>query len=260
MDKRKDAERVRLERARQEDAALNRVLIIIVGAVVLEAILFLLNRFYVSYTIDDIARVQAILAAVKVLLVAFPICFVGSLVWLLAARKNGRRMLLPGICTGSFAALSICAVAARFFRESGIPALCVLVPALAALGLVYYLYQREFFVVAAASAGGLLGVWLIRRGTGRLVLYPYLILAALALVAAVVLAVMLQKNQGVLKRDGRDVQILPRNANYVMIYVTCALVAAVLIAALAVGGQVILYAALVAWLLIMAVYYTVKLM
>ena len=132
MDKRKDAERVRLERARQEDAALNRVLIIIVGAVVLEAILFLLNRFYVSYTIDDIARVQAILAAVKVLLVAFPICFVGSLVWLLAARKNGRRMLLPGICTGSFAALSICAVAARFFRESGIPALCVLVPALAA--------------------------------------------------------------------------------------------------------------------------------
>ena len=33
-----------------------------------------------------------------------------------------------------------------------------------------------------------------------------------------------------------------------------------ILAAMAVGGQVILYAALVAWLLIMAVYYTVKLM
>ena len=45
-----------------------------------------------------------------------------------------------------------------------------------------------------------------------------------------------------------------------MLYVTCILVAAVVIAALVLGVLAVLYGVLVAWLLILAVYYTVRLM
>ena len=46
MDKRE-----RAQRAKQEDALLNRVLAWIAGAVVLEALLLLLDRYYVNYSI-----------------------------------------------------------------------------------------------------------------------------------------------------------------------------------------------------------------
>ena len=45
-----------------------------------------------------------------------------------------------------------------------------------------------------------------------------------------------------------------------MLYVTCALVAVVVIAACVLGALALLYGVLVAWLLILAVYYTVRLM
>ena len=45
-----------------------------------------------------------------------------------------------------------------------------------------------------------------------------------------------------------------------MLYVTCAVVAAVLIATAVLGELALLYGVVVAWLLVMAVYYTVRLM
>ena len=45
-----------------------------------------------------------------------------------------------------------------------------------------------------------------------------------------------------------------------MLYVTCIVVAAVLVAAFLLGSLPVLYGVMVAWLLIMAVYYTVRLM
>ena len=54
--------------------------------------------------------------------------------------------------------------------------------------------------------------------------------------------------------------MLPKSANSALLYVTCGVVAAVVIAALLLGGLAVLYGVLVAWLLILAVYYTVRLM
>ena len=52
--------RERTERARQEDAVLNKVLYWIVGAVVLEFLLLLVNRFYIKYTVATIGTANAI--------------------------------------------------------------------------------------------------------------------------------------------------------------------------------------------------------
>ena len=70
----------------------------------------------------------------------------------------------------------------------------------------------------------------------------------------------LQTSGGILKLGGKELRLFPKNANYAMLYVTCIVVAAVLVAALLLGSLPVLYGVMVAWLLIMAVYYTVRLM
>lgn len=72
----------------------------------------------------------------------------------------------------------------------------------------------------------------------------------------------MQKNGGVLRLGGRSIQVFGRNAGYGMVYLTCGIVAAVLAAALILGTAAAYYLifVMVAWLFVMAVYYTVKLM
>ena len=76
MDKRE-----RAQRAKQEDALLNRVLAWIAGAVVLEALLLLLDRYYVNYRIKELPIQQALYQVMGVLAIVFPICFVLCAVW-----------------------------------------------------------------------------------------------------------------------------------------------------------------------------------
>lgn len=146
--------------------------------------------------------------------------------------------------------------------------LTILVPAVAVLALVYYLFQRDFFLITLISAGGIMSLLLYRR---MMFAHPFritcgFVLAFVLLAAAVVLAVLLQRRDGLLPDQRR---ILPQDTHYPLIYITCAL-NAVLLAITLIRGSIALsmgFAAayyllfvLVAWLFIMAVYYTVKLM
>ena len=251
------------QRAKQEDAILNKVLWWIVGSVVLEALLLLLNKVYVRYTASQIELAYALRGVFQVLAIVLPICFVVLAVLWLAARKAGRLTKLTGALTLIALILAVCAVVVRVFDAVGVKFLYIAVPAVAVLALIYYLYQREFFFSALLCALGLLGVKLLPRMMGAYVMayaYAYAVVLAVILVAALVLFRMMQKSGGHLTVKGKAVQVLPKNVNYALLYVTCAVVAVVDIAAVVLGGLVILYGVLVAWLLILAVYYTVRLM
>lgn len=249
------------QRAKQEDVILNKVLWWIVGSVVLEALLLLLNKVYVRYTASQIELAYALRGVFQVLAIVLPICFVMlALLWL-AARRAGRMVKLTGALTLMALILAVCAVVVRVFDASGVKFLYIAVPAVAVLALLYYLYQREFFFSALLCALGLLGVKLLPRVMGAYaVAYAYAVVLAVILVAALVLFRMMQKSGGRLTVKGKAVRVLPKNVNYALLYVTCAVVAVVDIAAVALGALVILYGVLVAWLLILAVYYTVRLM
>ena len=250
-----------IQRARQEDAVLVKVLWWIVGAVVLEALLLLLNQVYFSYTPAQIAMVQAIRSVLTVLAVALPVCFVVLAVWAWKARKSGKHAALAAALAVIALALAVCAVVLRLFSESGMHLLYVAVPAVAVLALIYYLYQREFFFAAVLSALGILGVKVVPyRVSFPEIAYTYAIVLGVVLVGAVVVFCIMQTAGGKLKLGGKWVEILPKSANYVLLYVTCAVVAVVVIAALVLGALTLLYGVLVAWLLILAVYYTVRLM
>lgn len=140
--------------------------------------------------------------------------------------------------------------------------LTVLVPAVAVLAVIYYLFQRDFFCISTISAGGLLSLLLYRK---LFFWHPNLIrcgyvLAFLLLAAAVVLLVLLQKGKRPLPL-GID-KLIPKDANFPLLYATCVLVAVLLALTLILGGTIAYYFLflIAGWLFITAVYYVVKLM
>lgn len=248
-------------KAKQEDIVLTKVLYWIVGAVVLEFLLLLLNRFYVNYTVDTINIALALQTVLTVLSVVFPICFLGCVAMLFKHQKQCKRCAITRAATIMTAALSICCIVSRVYRDGGVSLLYVVVPVVAVLAIVYYLYQREFFACAILSTLGMLGVRLSVQTVVRPAMgYTFIVVLAVVVVAFALSARTMQGTDGVLKVGGKDMAILPKKANYAMLYVTCAVVALVVIAALVAGVHVALYGVLVAWLLVLAVYYTVKLM
>lgn len=249
------------QRAREEDIVLTKVLWWILGAVVLEALLLLLNKVYVHYPAGQINIVLGIRTAFQVLSIALPIAFVILLIWTVVSWRASRSVKLPGILTGICLILAACSVIIYQYYSKGITFLYVAVPAVTVLALIYYLYQREFFFAAVLSALGLLGVRIAPQTPNNpRTAYGYLVALAVVLVAAAVWFRMLQCRKGNMKLLGKPVDMLPENANYALLYVTCALVAVVVIAALVLGSLAVLYGVLVAWLLILAVYHTVRLM
>ena len=85
------------------------------------------------------------------------------MVWVVLRLKQGGRAGLQLSLAAVSAALYLCAQITLVFQESGIRMLFWLVPAWAALALVYYLYQREFFLSALVSGVGVLGLWFVRH-------------------------------------------------------------------------------------------------
>lgn len=98
------------QRAREEDIVLTKVLWWILGAVVLEALLLLVNKFYVNYTGEQAGVAVALLGMFQVLAIVLPICFVLLLIWTLMAWKNGKPYGLPGVLTKIMLALAVCVV------------------------------------------------------------------------------------------------------------------------------------------------------
>lgn len=266
MDKEKRAAEKRAARSHKEDVILNRVLIWFGAAVVVELILLLLNRYYVNITTapGEIEFAGALLKAWPAIIGVTAVGTVVCLLWAIFRVKGGKPATLPGVLFGVFLTALVISVVTYRFYGAGVQFLCGIVPAAAVLALVYYLYQHEFFAVTVLSALGLVGLWLFRRAGSahQPLLYGYIVVLAVILVAAVLLCRSMSNHGGALTLGGKKLQVFSHNASYGMIYLTCAIVAVAVAAALALGTGAAYYLifALVGWLFVMAVYYTVKLM
>ncbi len=246
-------------RRRQEDRALNRALIWVGVAIILEFLLVLVNRYYINYTTatESINRVLAIQAALSglrwVSLAALVVC----VVWMLVRLSRNGKAALPGVLCLAAGILLLCSHIILNFRDTGLRMLFWLVPAWAALALVYYLYQREFFFSALISGLGLLGLWFVRHaGTASL----YTILVVVIVVLLAVGLFLLKKKDGVLSLGKGRAHLLPQEASYSLPFVSCGVSLVVIALAAFVGGSLAYYLlyAMVAWLFALLVYYTVK--
>ena len=156
-------------------------------------------------------------------------------------------------------ALAVCSHVTLSYEKNGVRMLFMLVPAWAALALVYYLYQPECFLAVTAGGFGAMGLWFVRFG-------GMTVDVALCLVGAVLVALVtlgLKKSDGALMQaGGKKVQWAPQGISYALVLASCVLGVLVVIAAAALGSNVAYYLmfAMVAWLFALVVYYTVKMM
>ncbi|MGI5962927.1 MAG: hypothetical protein ACOX7N_04315 [Lawsonibacter sp.] len=245
-------------RRRQEDQALNRGLLWVAGAIVLEGLLLLVNRYYINIMTYEIDRALMIREVLCVLRVAGAVVGAIGLLWAIFQLVKGGKAVLPGIAGLVCWAVAFCAHVIVAYDKSGMQMLFLLVPAWAGLALVYYLYQREFFLAAMASGMATVGLWFLRYGTFGF--EAGLMLLGIILVAAVTLG--LKKTGGIVRLGGREVRAMGKNTSYGLSLVSCLVGAVAMLVAAVLGSGVAYYLifVMVMWMFVLLVYYTVKLM
>ena len=252
----------RVQRRKQEDAAFNKMLLWLAGAVGVEVLSLLVRRLYINVRLTEVG--VAVMSALNVFFKVFR--FVGILlviagcVWTVLTYKKKGRPILPLACTGGALWLWLAAFLCYNYQVAGARILCFIPAVIAILAAVFFLYQREFFWNVALGGIGLAALWVFRQiymEHPRMTYCGFAVVWVLMVLAAVT-AVKISRKNGKLG----TLRVMPVEAGYVPVYLTCAIVAAALIAALVLGVSAAYYvmAVLAGWLFCLAVYYTVKLM
>ncbi|MEG2000150.1 MAG: hypothetical protein RR053_01980 [Evtepia sp.] len=252
-------------REQQDIEVLKRVLLWLGAAVILETIVLLVNRFYFHLRTNEMGALPTIDTILRVIpYVAVILCLALFLWAVIAKRKNPHCGISRLIGSALCAAIAVSTFLFRYVGPATVQILQVLVPALAVLMLVYYLYQHEFFAISFLSGMAILGLWIFRSGSAKYqpFFYAYLAATLVIVLAVLVFSLVLKKNHGILHFRGKEIAVFGSKANYSVLFLTCALTAAVSLAVLAFGTTFAYYAifAIVVWLFVMAVYFTVRLM
>ena len=149
---------------------------------------------------------------------------------------------------------------------SAIKALYIILPTLSVLYLVYYTYQFEFFVITVECAGAALLMWVLGKAVRNnyYSVYAIAILAVMLVLCAALAAAVywVGKNGGKIKFGEKGIRLFPKKANLKPLYLTDGVIAALFLVVFFIGAPVATYGlfAVLGYLFIMAVYYTVKLM
>ena len=255
MDKKRQ-EKLELQR-KQEDQALNRAVFWVLGAVVFEMLVFLVNRYYINFTLE----LESIQLSQKLGTVLYSVQMVGlavlaaGIAWtVLNVKKQGECSLSVAVMAIG-AALTVCSYVSLKFQDSGVRMLFMLVPVWAAAAMIYYLYQKEFFISGVACVLSAMGIWFV-RACGGLTLEAILCLVGILAVLAVVF--LLKKDKGVMFGN----QILPEESNYLLMLGTAAGALVMPLLAMVIGSVLAYYLIFVVagWMFALLVYYTVKMM
>ena len=252
----------KLTREQRDNQVLGRVFRLFLLGIAAECLLLFFNNIYINGTGQTLVGIYyALPYAAAAGFVVMAACL-AALIWKRDASRTARLAL--GWIAGAGAFVGVCSLVLRLVYPNGGTYLCVLIPILAVLGMVYLLFQREFFLIAVVLSGALFTVWVCRKGIGTVSWHlPALAGSILVLVGLAVLAALtarVQKHNGMWK-DGFKVRLLPADCNYRMLYLTYALsFAAILLAVLVVTTTYYSMGVLGVALFAFAVYYTTKLM
>lgn len=255
----------RFVREQQENEILRRVLFWLGAAVVLETLVLLCNRFYFNGLVSELGIARKIYDVMQVLQFAGVVVALGFVIWALVGRKKDAS---GGICriisAAFFFGISICSFLVLHIGNGSISVLLVAIPAMAGLIMIYYLYQREFFMLATLAGLGILGLWVYRIGSVqyRTLYFVYALLVCCVVAAVILFTMRLKKSDGELHWKERTLTILKPEANYTMLWICGAMVVAFLLLAPLLGTVFAYYAflALIVWIFVMAVYFTSRLM
>ena len=252
----------KLTREQRDNQVLGRVFRLFILGIAAECFLFFFNDLYINGTAQSLVGIYYSLPYASA--AGFLVMAVGlvMLVKQRGASPLARRVF--GWTGGVGAFVGICSLVLRLVYPNGGTYLCVLVPILTVLGMVFLLFQREFFLIAVILSGSLFTVWVCRKGIGTTSWnLPALAGSIAVLIGLVVLAALTAKvqRQDGLWKAGAKVRLLPVDCNYGMLYLAYALsFLAILLAVLVVTTTYYSMWVLGIALFAFAVYYTTKLM
>lgn len=246
----------REQRIAKNNRSLNCALSLFTAGFVAEFYFLLLNQYFVKGTISQVVAASYFLEGV----VWFGLVLVAAGLVLTFLRKNPTRFASLGkwlIVLGVFLTLSSQLMLKIY--PAGTTAMCILVPVLMLLSVVFLLYQHEFAVQTASLTLTIAATVLLNRGaTASAGLLKVLVVGCIVVILALcVLVGMAQKNGGAL----RGQPIFPAKTDYRMMYAVMAFSEVVIILSLTVAGVAFwaIWASAIV-LFALAVWYTVKLL
>ncbi len=191
--------------------------------------------------------------------------FVVGIIMLIVERAKGidtKYRLLSGknISIASAIIAVVSTALAIVFSSTTLTLIYVFIPALVVLYIVYYSYQREFFMVALSSILSGVGIWLFKSDIVNSADMFVLIAVAVLVVLLAAFTIAVQVGKGSLKVFGREVSVFKSDAKYTLIYLTY-LLSLLLLAAAFLAPDLAIYFifGLIAYIVITGIYYTVKL-
>jgi len=244
-------------REQQERAALGNIFNVFLTGLAAECILILIYRFYINGNVSTFLAWDNVLrVAVWAGLVLFP-CGIGLALVKKANKKIHKIGLIAGLSGLYLSAVSL--ISLRFF-ETGVVGMCIAIPVITVLGLVFFLYQHECFASTTVLAGALFTIWICGKALGGYWNTLVTICTCAVLVGLVVLMLlvkMLKKNEG----KFQDIRIFSPDCDYRLPYLVCAVSFIAVLLVLLLPGL----AFYLTWVLVIALfaelaYYTTKMM
>ncbi len=244
-------------RRRNSDRSMRYAVTLLTVGLLAEWYLLLADRFYARGKLDQVVGWYDYLGVMR--WVGLAALVVGIVLFMQRARQP--KLKLPGLalaCCGAFFAFT--SVCMRHFYPVSVTVMCVLVPVLLVLGIVYLFYQTEFLVEAAALAMGLGALVLLGR-SGTMAVKACALLALAGIAVLIVCTLLAKKNSGALRLGKASLPLFGVKTDYRLALGIPALCFVLVLAAL-LAPAVAFYATWTLGVLtfVLAVYYTIKLM
>lgn len=247
----------RAEKQQMENAALRQVFNVFLTGLAAECWLLLAYRNYVMSTVDAMLAWHTVLKVGMYAGLVLLIAAIGVGIWKKDCPKCRNVMPLVGVA-GLFLALS--GWVSTTFYPMGVTVMCIIVPILTLMGLVYFLYQHECFLSTIVLAGALFASWVCATGLGGSWKIPVIAGALCSIAAVAVMALLARKAQ---QSGGKvkGLQVLSHDCDYRVLYAVFAVAIAAIVVSL-VAPSIVYYVMWAVGIAIFAelVYYTTKLM
>ena len=232
--------------------AMNGAMIFFLIGCVAEFYLFVVRRYFVNGTIEQVLAWNDYLKYIAWFGVGLLI--VGLAVGYVMKQQKKKNPAFGWAVAGIGAFLAFSGFFMRYYAESGATLLSVVVPVAMVLALLWGFYDRECSVSLTILSVSLVALWVYYRKMPDLSWKTGLMISAVVYLALLGCAAWLAKG-------GKLTPILPANADPMPVYIACGLSAVGIVCAL-ISTTVVYYAmwALAVVVFALAVYYTVKML
>ncbi|MBQ9979998.1 MAG: hypothetical protein IJP23_02955 [Oscillospiraceae bacterium] len=245
-------------RRKQQDALTYRILIVVVAAFISILVIKMLENMF--NTAATSWGAYYFFCAVGIL--GIVLLVLGIVLFIVNVVKKGRIGSAPLSCIVAGIILAFTGSTIYNMGAHGFGRLLVLYPIVAVLFLVYYIFQKEFFLISLLTAAcAYLQFSLSRTLGGFSATLAVCILAVICVVIAL-LCQVIRKKDGMLSTRLEGIRVFGSKAIYTPVYITCAVVIVVSFVGLLAGSLVayILMFVMLAYFIATAVYYATKML